>query len=341
MGSESACYRNRFAERSAHVSITISQACTGFIHYQSAAGRSPYTLRNYRVTFAKLAAYMGDPPLAGITRSQIVDFLAYLREDYISEPAGVAPRPARHLAPKSILNIHADLSALWRWAVEEEFVPANIVRTIEPPAPTVTTVDPFTQAEVEKLFAVCDSKKTWNAPVHEMGAIADRDRCILFLLVDTGLRASELCSLRIEDFDMGRNRITVRHGKGDKDRFVQFGKRSAKAIWRYLTPRLPTEPTDPFITVGPADDQRPMDRRILRVQLARIGERAGVPHVYPHRFRHTFAITYLRNGGDLFTLQELLGHSDLDMVRRYARIAQTDCAKAHAKASPADNWRLG
>lgn len=332
------------------MNITLRQAIAGFIHYQTAAGRSLYTLRNYRTSFAKLQTYLAehqepggaqDPPLDAITRAQLIDFLAWLRDDYISKPAGIAPRPAAHLAPKTILNIHADLSALWRWAVDEGFLAANLLRTIEPPDPTETTVDPFTQAELEAMLAVCDQKKTWKAVgAQQLGPIADRDRCILLLLIDTGVRASELCNLRIADIDMTRNRLTIRHGKGDKDRFVQFGKRAAKALWRYLTPRLPTDPDDYLIVVGPKDDQRPMDRRALGLQIARIGDRAGVANVYPHRFRHTFAITYLRNGGDLFTLQALLGHSDLAMVRRYARIAQTDIARAHAKASPADNWRL-
>ena len=328
------------------MNITLRQAIAGFIHYQTAAGRSPYTLRNYRTSFAKLHIYLAakeapDPVLADITRAQLIDFFVWLREDYIATPGGVAPRPACKLAPKSILNIHADLSALWRWSVDEGFLATNIVRAIEPPDPGEPTVDPLTQENLEAMLAVCDQKKTWKAiGAQQMGAIADRDRCILLLLIDTGMRASELCNLHIADIDMTRNRITIHHGKGNKDRFVQFGKRAAKAIWRYLTPRLPTQPDDYLITVGPKDDQRPMDRRALGLQLARIGERAGVADVYPHRFRHTFAITYLRNGGDLFTLQALLGHSDLAMVRRYARIAQTDIARAHAKASPVDNWRL-
>ena len=77
-----------------------------------------------------------------------------------------------------------------------------------------------------------------------------------------------------------------------------------------------------------------MSRHVLYTLVRRIGERAGVQHVHPHRFRHTFAITFLRNGGDLFTLQEQLGHADLTMVKRYARVAQIDVAKAHEKASP-------
>jgi integrase/recombinase XerD len=231
--------------------------------------------------------------------------------------------------------------------VEEGFMPANIVRMIDPPDPKAPVVETLTKEEIDALLSACDRSKTWkNRQVTANDRpTADRDRAIILLLLDTGLRASELCGIKFGDVNLTTNSIKVL-GKGhaSRERLVYFGKRTSKAVWKLLTPRLKdAKPDDLVFTVGPEDDLRPMTRDVLRRLLALkgdIGERAAVANVYPHRFRHTFAITYLRNQGDLFTLQDLLGHSDMAMVKRYARVAQTDCAKAHQKASPVDNWRL-
>lgn len=83
-----------------------------------------------------------------------------------------------------------------------------------------------------------------------------------------------------------------------------------------------------------------MNRHVLRCPLKRIGDRAGVKNVHPHRLRHSFATEYLRNGGKVLALQELLGRSDLEMVHRYAKLVEADIALDDAIASPADQPRL-
>jgi integrase/recombinase XerD len=174
-------------------------------------------------------------------------------------------------------------------------------------------------------------------------ATAYRDRAIILMLLDTGLRASELCSLHVEDVDLKSGKVSVRHGvgggaKGGKGRTVFLGKTARKALWRYLVDREDGDfPAAPLFT---NKSERSLNKDALRQVINALGGKAGIKHCYPHRFRHTFAITNLRSGGDLFTLKSLLGHSSLDMVQHYARVAEVDVEQAHRKASPADNWRL-
>jgi site-specific recombinase XerD len=143
--------------------ITLSQACDGLVRYKSAVGLSPNTLHNYRYSFTKLLAYFTDDPLfAAITKQQLVGFFAYLRDDFVSEPNGVAPRGKIKLAPKSILNIHTDLSALWTWGVGEGYVKVNIVRQIEPPDVKPPVVETLSKEDIEKLLGACALTRNWK-----------------------------------------------------------------------------------------------------------------------------------------------------------------------------------
>ena len=245
-----------------------------------------------------------------------------------------------------MLNIHTGLSALWTWAVEEEFASDHLLHRIDRPAANREPVRPYEKHEIESLLKATKMSRRWSTDPgkRSLRPTAERDRAMIFLLLDTGMRASEICSIRREDLDMDTNRALV-HGKGagrdSKNWFVYFSPRTAKAIWKYLVVRgEPTAPDSPVFTVGSDLDWRPMTRTNLGQLLRRLGRKAEVTDVHPHRFRHTFAIQYLRNEGDIFTLQELLGHSTLEMVRHFARVAQIDIDRAHQKASPVQNWRL-
>lgn len=327
--------------------LTLSQACEAMIRYKIAAGKSIHTISDYRNSFKKLALFFPDNPIfTSITRSQLIDFFAWLQEEYESDPDGVAPRGKARLSPKSILNIHTNLSALWTWAVNEELFPKNIVRTIDPPPTSTPVIEPFSKDDIAVLLKACDNSRTWKTRSDKTNPrpTALRDRAMILTLLDTGCRASELCGMTFGDLNLNVNSIKVRGkgtGRDEKERIVYIGKRTAQVIWKYLLPRLDKiREDDPVFVVGNDGYDRPIDRCGLRQLLHRLGEKAGILKTHPHRFRHTFAINYLRNGGDIFTLQALLGHSDLEMVKRYARIAETDSANAHRKASPVDNWKL-
>ena len=139
------------------------------------------------------------------------------------------------------------------------------------------------------------------------------------------------------DYEAERGRLHIRHGKGDKGRFVFLGDRARKAVWRYLVNRPGAKAGQPLFATGSGGA---IERNNLRHTLNRIAKAAGVDGVHPHRFRHTFAVEFLRNGGNVFELQQALGHEQLTTVQRYVRLAEVDLESAGKRGSPADNWRL-
>jgi hypothetical protein len=117
-----------------------------------------------------------------------------------------------------------------------------------------------------------------------------------------------------------------------------FGVQSSAANLLASGGAVLAEPANnPLFTTG---DGQPLTRDHLYNTITSIAARVGVENADVHRFRHTFAINYLRNGGDAYTLQILLGHTSMEMVRTYIQIAQSDIEARHLKASPVANWNL-
>lgn len=172
---------------------------------------------------------------------------------------------------------------------------------------------------------------------------AIRDRAVILVLLDAGLRVTELCSLAVQDWSAQRGRLHVEKGKGrygGKDRNVFIGNSCKSAILRYLAYRGKVKPTDPLFATSTG---RAMDRFNVRTMLETVARAAGIRQngkpVGPHLLRHTMSVNFLRNGGNLRQLQDRLGHEDMSTVQYYLHLAEID-SESQAEFSPADAMRL-
>ena len=143
----------------------------------------------------------------------------------------------------------------------------------------------------------------------------------------------EFVALNVADVDKS-GRTVVRHGKGGKSRVVFVGKRTRRALSRYLRLRGECSPDAPLWADG-SGMRLAADR--LRGILRQRAEAAGVDAPTPHSFRRAFALTCLRQGMDIYSLQRLMGHADLTVLRRYLDQTQGDLRETHRRAGPVDN----
>lgn len=319
--------------------MRFREAIDGFLISFLADGHSASTASGYRYYLETLDDYLGHPALEAVTPADIAKYAAWLRNGYAPKRRGGDASP---YAPATVNKAWCATRSFYNWASDT----LNISRPDmgwQQPRWDPPQVQPFSQAEVAALLKAAEysaqAKTERRTPFRMKRPTGLRDVALITLLLDTGLRVSEAARLRVQDVALETGEVyVVPYGSGrkTKSRNVYLGRATIKALWRYLATREDRRGDDPLFLTR---DSRPMDRINLRLVLSRLGERCGI-NCYPHRFRHTFAVQYLRNGGDVFTLQRLLGHSTLEMVRRYLALADDDAARAHRTASPVDRWRL-
>lgn len=318
--------------------IRLDRAIQGFLLHLRSERRSQYTIRDYSVTLGRLVDWCGpEAKVSEINTDTIRQFLDHWSGAKVQPNSGIH-RPARKLSAKTLKNMHTALSSFWTFLVHEDYVSVHVLRgRIQPPKAAPAPIEPYTDEELKKLLEACERSGTWdtqfNGPTRYQRPTAIRDRAIILFLLDTGCRASELCNLTVDQVSFTNNTALVT-GKGDKRRELVFSPKTGYAVFRYLGSR---DQYGPNTRLFQTRTGKPFKRDNLLRLISRMGERAGVPNSHPHRFRHTFAIKWLRNGGDIYTLQAQLGHSSLDMVKRYLKIAGSDVRRVHRRASPVEN----
>ncbi len=314
----------------------LSTLVEGFRLYCMAEGKQPTTIRWYMHKLDIFQHYLKGQDIptnaSQLSTTHLRQFLVHLQTEVKADQQNPY-KPARNegLSAQTIQGYARTLKAFFSWATMEGYLAHNPTQLLKIPKAPKTIIQTFSDDQIHRLLKVIDQRS----------AVGFRDYCIILVFLDTGIRLSELVALELPDVHLGQAYFKVL-GKGAKERIVPIGAHVQKALWKYIHQYRP-EPFHPnvqnvFLTrVG-----RALSASSVYDRVSGYGKKTGLKGVRcsPHTFRHTFAKNFLLNGGDIFSLQKILGHSSLEVVRMYVNLASDDVQVQHRKASPVDWLRL-
>lgn len=284
-----------------------------------AEGRSPRTIEWYGMFLREFCRFAGrngrSLRLHDLSAPVARRWLVALRS---------RPRPP---APASLAGRVRSLRAFASWIQAEFELDRHPLQGLKTPRVPHTLIHSLRDSDVRALLAAAGQ-----------GPFGDRDTAVLLVMLDSGMRLSELIGLQVGsvDFENGHCRVM---GKGSKERRVPLGRSARRALRRTLLARGRVAAGAALFI---ADRGDPLTGSGVQKIVRRAAQRAGLEiRCSPHVLRHTFARSFLGNGGDVFSLQRILGHSpaSLDVTLRYVELLDEDLREVHRRASPMDLLR--
>lgn len=295
-------------------STPVGVAFDVFQLFNKSEMKSDDTLRWYNYAIPRMfeaEAGVSVETLTGeIVEEQLHRYIASLQD---------ARSRGKSLASSTINGNVRCVRAFFSWLFRNEYTELQLLKNFSPPRVLSKTIDVLSDDEITILLEAASKYR--------------RDIAIISLLLDSGLRASELTGSMIEDLDIESMTLKVL-GKGRRERVVSFGRSTARYLTSYMLHERPNDCHSARIFVSASG--RDLNRGSLYQLFTRLRARSGISRIHPHLMRHTFASKFLLNGGSAFLLKEALGHSSMDMVLHYLHFTGVQVADATRSLSPID-----
>ena len=299
-----------------------------------AEGKSERTIQWYSANLKRFLNYVKSRHLPcsinNIDIKLLRHYTLHLQKVNKYEGHPYTPVKSELLSTATIHGHVRTLRAFFNWLTSEEFTEDNIAKHLKLPKVAKKVVSTLSDKEIHSILDVLKLNDATTA----------RNQTIFMVLIDTGLRIGEIINLTIENSHLSEGFLKVL-GKGNKERVVPIGSSAQKAIQRYLFRNRPNPTHQMINNVFLSIHGTPLSGNSVKLMFARLAQRSGVHRLHAHLCRHTFATRFLVNGGDVFSLQQILGHSTLEMVKLYVNLASSHLLVKHQRFSPLDHLNLG